>query len=141
MKENLKEILIKALQEGAEIGVDLYQFCLEQSPLLVAELLKWNFFVSISWGIVFILLSFVGFWSANKFRILAEEHEKKEEKRLMEQKGNSWKQENTWSSFYCIMVIASSAISCISISFFFDAIKIHIAPRLFFLEYFNDFIK
>ena len=133
-KNELTQILIGIAQKGEQVTSDVYTILQEQSPQLVQEILNWEFYANLFYGGLWMLL-FLGVlcwlipFCYKIFKIDAKELSFAQDSKLDDRK-----------FFSIIFVALDFLVLILSCSFFADAIKTYIAPRLYMLEYIKDFI-
>lgn len=118
---NVAEKLNSILSWVEETAKTAEAFAIEQTPLYIQELLAWNFWYSLIWFFVGIVLLLIG---VNSLRILKRDMDKivKEDDPL---------------SFGVLAILSVLGLFFGPILFFnnFDWLKITVAPRVFLMEY------
>ena len=107
-------------------------FVIEQAPLVIQELLTWNFVISLLWHIVgWVLLSTIFLYSKKLWEFRGEEE--------LESKGTA--QEGFATVLTIIVYVAHVFFSSLFIFSNLDWLKIWIAPRVWLIEYAAELAK
>ena len=130
MKEELLKQLIpiaEKTKEGLLKAIDIAQ---EQCPLLIQEVLKWNFTISIVWcmfGAIVFVSSIIGLIKSYKYL----------DNQLEIGTSGIDKGDQFFSLFFLIPIVCGIGVMLSN----YEWLQILIAPKLFLLEYIGNLIK
>lgn len=123
-EDQLQDKLPQILLWVEETAKSAEAFAVEQTPIYIQELLAWNFWISLIWFILGVVLFISGVFPARTF--------------LKEAKKEDYDE-------YALMISSFSAASgllfgCILISCNLNWLQILVAPRVWLVEYIQKFI-
>lgn len=121
LKEKLNESLTHIIDWVERNGNEAENFLREQTPLVIQELINWNFYFSLILGTIFLLLGVILLFLLKPVY--------------------KWLSKTQDGELIGLHVVVSVAMFFLSIIYFIQSLKITIAPRLFILEYIKSLIE
>lgn len=123
---SLKERLLESSEKMIQFVEDSSEFVVEQTPLLIQEILQFYLAANILWGICFLAATSLTAYLMKRFWRTIKKHAEDD---LF-----------AWAVGTFILGIAFTMAATTTVNYIINILKITLAPRLYLLEYMKDLL-